>query len=173
MRGVQWDSSGGLHCRDCGGYEIDLLEDGTARCRSCERTSIPTAPRRFAGLARAMFWVFALLVGLVVAEILIAWAYASASGTAFAGTFSVLAFATGFVAIVLAGAGATPGRVALGDMRTDRLGRMYPVHDPVVTGNLSNEPQTRSAGEPGAAGIFLTLGLGIALLAVGLAFTFV
>ena len=167
MRGVQWDSAGGLRCQDCGGYEIDMLEGGSARCRSCGRISVPMTPRRFAGLGRMSLWIFALFLVLVAAELAASWAYASAAGAKFSETFSLLAFATGFTAIVVAGVGASPGRVALGNQRTDRLSWANPVQDPVIMGTLSTGAKTRSAEEPGAAGIFLTFGLGVALLVAG------
>ncbi len=144
-----------------------MLEGGVARCRSCGRISAPTTRRRHAGLGRMALWIFILFAVLVVAEIAVSWTYAAVSGTKFSDTFSLLAFATGFAAIVVGGIGAYPGRVALGDVRIDRLSWINPVQDPVIMGTLSTEARARSAGEPGAAGIFLTLGLGVALLLAG------
>ncbi len=167
MRGVHWDARGGLRCEDCGGYEIDMLEGGLARCRSCGRVSHPSSPGRHAGLGRLGLWMFALFAAIVAAETGVSWAYAAVSGAKFVEIFSLLSFVTGFAAIVVGGIGAYPGRVALGNQRTDRLGWANPIQDPVVMGTLSTEAKARSAGEPGAAGVFLTLGLGVALLVAG------
>lgn len=164
---MQWYARGGLRCEDCGGYEIDMLDGGWVRCRSCGRVSVPSSPPRHTGLGRLGLWMFALFVALVAAEIGVSWAYSAASGAKFVEIFSLLSFVTGFTAIVAGGIGAYPGRVALGNQRTDRLGWANPIQDPVIMGTLSTEAKARSAGEPGAAGVFLTLGLGVALLVAG------
>ncbi|HII39959.1 MAG TPA: hypothetical protein HA326_01940 [Thermoplasmata archaeon] len=72
MRGVQWDPQRGLRCADCGGYEVELLDGGLARCRSCGRTSVPTRTRRLAGTGRVMFTIlglFFILLGVEVAAV--------------------------------------------------------------------------------------------------------
>ncbi len=171
MRGVQWDPAGGFYCRDCGGYEVDLLEGGLARCRTCGRTSTPAVVSRGTGVARVMLWVSVLFAGIIVAEIAVSWAYAAISGAEFAHSFSILAFVTGFVALVVAGLGAAPGHVAFGNQRMDRLQFAGAIQDPVIMGTLATEAKPRPSGEPGAAGIFLTFGLGVALILAAAALT--
>ncbi len=111
-----------------------------------------------------------LLLVLIVVEALVSWFYTAAGTGSFLRTFSLLVFFTGITALALAGLGATPGRVALGTQRMDRLGRMYPVQDPATMETASPNVEAQSRSEPGAAGIFLLLGLGIILIFVGFTF---
>ncbi len=115
--------------------------------------------------------IFALLLGLLGVEAVVSWFYAAGSGAPFLQTFSFLAFLTGLVAFAFAGAGAAPGRIALGTQVPDRLGRMYPVQDPVAMDTMETRATSRPAREPGAAGIVLLLGLGAVLVAVGFVFS--
>jgi hypothetical protein len=167
MRGVQWSPATGLRCEDCGGYEIDLLSDGTARCRSCGRVSVPRSPRRFAGIARLAFALIGAILAALGVEAALSMAVAGGNGAEFVGTFSTLAFFTGLAAVVIAGIGAAPGRIALGTQRMDRLSRMYPVQDPAMIGSLDPQAQGRSTREPDAAGLFVLAGLGFVLMAAG------
>lgn len=149
-----------------------MLEDGSARCRKCGRVSVPQTPRHGAGIGRAMIWVFALFVAVFVIEALASWSYAGGSAAGFRSTFTVLAFVTGIAALVVGGIGAAPGRVALGTQRFDRLAsRMYPMQDPVLVGTMSLGSEVVSREEPGAAGIFLLVGLGIALIGAAFVLT--
>ncbi len=166
MRGVQWDSGRGLRCGDCGGYEIDLLEDGRSRCRSCGRLSKPRRVPRYAGMGRALLWISGLFLFFWVVEGVAAWYYANRTGGSFAQAFSWVAFVTGFAAIIVAGASAMPGRVAFGNMRFDPLGRTYPLHPPQVADPGSVRERTRGARDPGAMGA-------IALAVLGATFIFV
>lgn len=170
MRGVQWDGRSRLRCGDCGGYEIDLLEDGRAHCRTCSRTSIPRKTSPLAGVGRAIFWIFAGFLALLAVEALLAWLYASGAGASFVRTFSLLAFFTGLAALAVAGIGASPGRTALGTQRLDRLGRMYPLQDPVVTGTMTAQSEPRPSDEPGSGGVLLMGGLAVVLLLLGFLF---
>ena len=119
-----------------------------------------------------MFTILGLFFILLGVEVAAVWIYTWGSASAFLRTFSVLAFFTGLAMVVVAGAGAFPGRVALGNARLDRLGRMYPVEDPVVMDTLFTEGKGRVADEPGALGLAVLATIGAALILLGYAFGF-
>ncbi len=169
MRGMQWDPHRGFHCRDCGGSEADLLEGGVARCRSCGRSSVPSVATTWGKVERTIGGILALFAAVLLTEVAAAWAYATAIGGGFGRAFSILAFVTGFAAILVAGVGAYPGRVALGNQRLDRLYWAAPLQNPVVMGTLSTKAEARDTGEPRASGVFLMFGIGAALLLVAAA----
>ncbi len=169
MRGMQWDPGRGFHCRDCGGYEADLLEGGVTRCRSCGRTSTPSVMPVRARVERTLVGILALFAAILGAEVAASWAYSAATGASFEHAFTILAFVTGLAAIAVAGIGAAPGRLAMGNQRLDRQFWAAPLQDPVILGTLSTKATARDAGDPGAAGIFLTFGLGVALILVSAA----
>ncbi len=150
--------------RDCGGFEADMLEDGSARCRTCGRVSVPTRPRRTAGLGRAFLLIFCLFLAVVAIELGATWAVAGGSVAAFRGSFPVLAVITGIVIIIVAGIGAAPGRIAMGTQRYDYLGRMLPLQNPEMVGLLSPESKARDAEEPGLVGIVVLVALGVVLI---------
>lgn len=164
MRGMTWDPRHGFRCEDCGGFEADLLADGSARCQSCGRVSVPRVPRPTAGLGRVFLFVLALFVVAFAVELVLSWIVAAGSTRVFRELFAGLAFITGILAVMFGGIGAAPGHAALGTQRYDRLSRMYMLQNPTQVGALSAKAEARSAEEPGAAGVFLLTGLGLALI---------
>lgn len=164
MRGMEWDPRSGFRCGDCGGFEADLRADGFARCRTCGRLSVPRVPHPVAGLRRAFSRILAIFLATFVVEVVVAWIVAAGSPAVFRTIFVILAFGTGIAALLLGGIGAAPGRVAMGTQRFDRLGRLFMLQDAVEAGAFSTKSEARDAEEPGATGIFVLTGLGIALI---------
>lgn len=138
-----------------------------ARCRACGRVSVPRSPRRFAGIGRLAFALVGIFIAVVAAEAIGSIVYAGGFGTGFLRTYALLLFLTGVAALIVAGVGAAPGRVALGNQRLDRVSVLYPVQDPVIMGTLTLAGGARTAEEPGAGGILGLFGFGVALIAVG------
>lgn len=114
---------------------------------------------RYAGAARMAGVTLLLFAALVAGEAAAAFVASGGLYRSFVGTFSLLAFATGFAGLLTAGAWASPGRLAVREQRRDRN-----FMDQTAMGTLSGSRTALPTARSGAGPVVLGAASGALLL---------
>ncbi len=103
MDRIIWQPGSPLRCERCGGYDIDTLDGGRARCSGCGLTGQPVTPGKYEGMGRVLLVLTSCLGVVVVADVFVAWIFAGGMGPGFQGTFGQTVFWSGLLMLLVAG----------------------------------------------------------------------
>ena len=152
---IEWSPGTASRCTRCGGYGIDQLEDGRARCNNCGLTAIPTAPDRYSGMRRAVLILVSIPAGIVAVELTLSGLLSGGSFSSFRADAGLSLFWTGVALFMVAGAFA-----AFGSLPLRTIGGV----------SLRDESRRKSESLAKFAPVVVIALFGLSLLALGLLF---